>query len=217
MFFSDCSNKQTKAELRKAAIVDHSQPSFNVEISLCPRPEMFFFSIFIVFQFCWYSNFYNLCLVGFSFPISQDYIELFVQMLSKFFRKIKCRQLFSFKVQIDAFVYLYSVYNTEIIALHKNCHLWLLRVDSKNFSLAYHLTIPIFITESSKWSSQPQPKTIIVWYQVWIIFMTIFYPIYPLIFFRCLLLLSMIVSDSTVLSWVEFDVWMLPHYYSQSS
>ena len=163
--------------------------------------KLVLFTLF--FNFCWYSNFYNLCLVGFSFPISQDYIELFVQMLSKFFRKIKCRQLFSFKAQIDAFVYLYSVYNTEIIALHKNCHLWLLRVDSKNFSLAYHLTIPIFITEYSKWSSQPQPKTIIVWYQVWIIFMTIFYPIYPLIFFRCLLLLSMIVWFYSIeLGWV---------------
>ena len=87
-----------------------------------------FFRLF--FNFCWYSNFYNLCLVGFSFPISQDYIELFVQMLSKFFQKNKIEtQPFSFWTPTNAVVYLYSVdHNPEIIALHKNCHLWLLRV-----------------------------------------------------------------------------------------
>ena len=87
------------------------------------------------------------------FPFLRITLSFLYKCSVNFSRKTKLRQAFSFNShKLNAVVYLYSVYNPEIIALHKNCHLWLLRVDSKNFSLAYHLTIPIILTNSSKWS-----------------------------------------------------------------
>ena len=87
------------------------------------------------------------------FPFLRITLSFLYKCSVNFSRKTKLRQAFSFNShKWNAVVYLYSVYNPEIIALHKNCHLWLLRVDSKNFSLAYHLTIPIILTNSSKWS-----------------------------------------------------------------
>ena len=92
----------------------------------------------IVFQFLLIFQFYNLCLVGFSFPISLDYSELFVQMFSEFLRNIKWEKYTSEnrqriqKFKCVSIFYLYSRHNSEIITVHKNCHLRLLRVDSKN-------------------------------------------------------------------------------------
>ena len=50
-------------------------------------------SAFIVYYLLLLFQFYNLCLVGFSFPICQDYIELFLQMLSVNFKKIFSKEM----------------------------------------------------------------------------------------------------------------------------
>ena len=47
----------------------------------------------LLFACCCYSNFTIYVLVGFSFPICQDYIELFLQMLSVNFKKIFSKEM----------------------------------------------------------------------------------------------------------------------------